>query len=173
MSGFTEQKIIAVEYLKDAMIFFSKAGIVLPKDAVINIYHHNGAGHIRETGAVFINIVNRDYCKSYIVMLQGQNYPCHYHKIKTESFYLLFGSLGVYIEEQEYLLEPGEMLHIERGQDHSFWTDTGAVFEEISTMYMPNDSVYIEQNIRETRYAQRKTSIRMDEWKEISRKWKR
>ena len=117
MSGFTEQKIIAVEYLKDAMIFFSKAGIVLPKDAVINIYHHNGAGHIRETGAVFINIVNRDYCKSYIVMLQGQNYPCHYHKIKTESFYLLFGSLGVYIEEQEYLLEPGEMLHIERGQE--------------------------------------------------------
>ena len=173
MSGFTEQKIIAVEYLKDAMIFFSKAGIVLPKDAVINIYHHNGADRIRETGAVFINIVNRDYCKSYIVMLQGQNYPCHYHKIKTESFYLLFGSLGVYIEEQEYLLEPGEMLHIERGQDHYNKTDTGAVFEEISTMYMPNDSVYIEQNIRETRYAQRKTSIRMDEWKEISRKWKR
>lgn len=168
-----EQEELALEFLKKALILFDKANIVLPEEATIHIYHHCGTEHIKEIGAVFINVVNRNYCKSYIIMLQGQNYPNHYHKIKTESFYVLYGTLGVMIDDENYLLKPGEMLHIERGQDHSFWTATGVVFEEISTRYVPNDSFYLEKRIRETTYAERRTSIKDKEWKEIRKEWKK
>ena len=152
---------------------FDEANIVRPKEASIHIYHHNGVENFKKTGAVFINVVNRDYCKSYIIMLQGQNYPGHYHKIKTESFYMLYGSLEVEVDGESRLLKPGDMMHVERGQDHSFWTRTGAVFEEISTMYVPNDSMYLDREVRNRKYDQRRTSVKINEWEEISRKWKR
>lgn len=162
-----------LEVLKEAFTLFDEANIVRPKEASIHIYHHNGVENFKKTGAVFINVVNRDYCKSYIIMLQGQNYPGHYHKIKTESFYMLYGSLEVEVDGESRLLKPGDMMHVERGQDHSFWTRTGAVFEEISTMYVPNDSMYLDREVRNRKYDQRRTSVKINEWEEISRKWKR
>lgn len=150
-----------------------KSNIVIPNTATINIYHHCGRENFQKTGAVFINIVNRDYCKSYVVMIPNQQYPCHYHKIKTETFYVLYGMLGVTVDEMTYQLKAGEMINIERGQNHMFWSDSGVVFEEISTMYTQNDSFYLDMNIQRTSYAQRRTTITAKEWKELYGKWKK
>lgn len=160
------------QYIYEAMHLFKNANIVFPKDANVSIYHHRGIDKIYQVGAMFINVVNRDYCKSYVVMLSGQNYPNHYHKIKMESFYVLKNTLSLMIDGNEFLLEAGECLNIERGQDHSFKTNTGVVFEEISTMYVANDSVYLEKEIKDASYAERRTIIKQEEWKELCKKWK-
>ena len=164
----TEKKDIIRENAESCIKLMREAHIVLPKQASVNIYHHLGRDKISETGAMFINIVNRDYCKSIVVMLPGQAYPNHYHRIKTESFYVLSGELIVVTDGVEHRVKPGELLHIERGQDHSFSTETGTVFEEISTVYMPNDSVYTDDKIASTSYSQRRTSLTQEEWKEIT-----
>lgn len=155
------------KYFDKCLDIFSDAGIVLPKDATINIYHHLGKENIDEFGACFINVVNRDYCKSYVVMIEGQEYPNHYHRIKTESFYVLYGDLHVVLDGEKIELTAGEMLHVEREQDHSFGSLHGVVFEEISTMYVPNDSIYLDDNVKNTTYEQRRTTIKAFEWKEI------
>ena len=139
--------------------------LVLSKESVIEIYHHLGIEHFRETGAVFINIINKEYCKSYAVLLAGQSYPRHYHKIKTETFFVIYGNLIVSREDDEYLLKPGELLSIERGEAHSFSSDTGVVFEEMSTTYIKNDSIYENHNIRKRSYEQRRTLIPLCKFK--------
>lgn len=159
------------EMLHKALGVMRKAKIVFPRSAEVNIYHHCGIEKFEQTGAVFINIVNRDYCKSYVVMLPGQKYPCHYHKIKTESFYVLYGVLSVEADGNVYEMREGEMLHIERGTEHSFWSDTGTVFEEISTNYTRNDSFYLNEEIQKTSYAQRRTMLDPEEWKEVRKEW--
>ena len=153
-------------YLADCLDLLRRGGIVLPRQARVTFYHHEGLPELEKTGALFLNIVDRDYCKSYVVMKKGQRYPSHYHQIKTESFYMLWGQLRVELDGTEHRLEPGDLLSIERGQDHAFSTDTGAVFEEISTRYVPNDSVYLEERIRRAPYSFRRTVLTQQQWEE-------
>ena len=154
-------------YVSDTLNLLRKASIVLPKKANANIYHHEGVEHVYQTGAMFINVVNRDYCKSIVVMQKKQSYPNHYHMIKTESMYVHYGELVVVIEDKKNRLQPGEIIHVERGQDHYFYTETGVVFEEISTMYMRNDSVYTDEFIRNEPYSFRRTVLNEKQWEEI------
>ena len=163
-----EQKASAInKYLDCSLNMLNTAHIVLPKKATVNIYHHLGVDNLYDTGAMFINIVNRDYCKSIVVMHPGQQYPLHYHRIKTESFYVLYGKLTVIVDGVSNDISPGEMLHIERGQDHSFSTAGGTIFEEISTMYVPNDSVYLDPKIASKTYTERRTTLKPEQWEEI------
>ena len=155
------------QYINDSLDILREASVVLPRIAKANIYHHTGISNIYQIGAMFINVVDRDYCKSIVVMQKGQDYPNHYHKIKTESMFVLYGELVVVIEGEEHLLKPGEIIHVERGQDHSFYTKTGTVFEEISTMYVRNDSVYLDEQIRNASYSFRRTVINEKQWEEI------
>ena len=162
-----------IEILHKTFLILDKVNIVFPKSATVNIYHHCGKENFEQTGAVFINIVNRDYCKNYVVMIPEQRYPCHYHKIKSETLYILYGTLEVVVDETTYHLQAGEMVHIERGQNHMFWSESGTVFEEISTMYTQNDSFYLDEGIQKTKYAQRRTTINADEWEEFYKEWKK
>lgn len=144
-----------------------KSHLVLKTDAIMDIYHHSGNKNFSQTGAVFINIINREYCKSYGILLPQQSYPDHYHKIKIETFYMLYGDLTINCEGNEQLLKPGDLMTVERGQSHSFHSKTGAVFEELSTTYIKNDSIYKERSIREQSYLQRKTQISLLQFKEL------
>ena len=153
--------------LKQTFEIIRAAHLVLPLQSTLEIYHHYGIEHFNEVGAVFINVVNKEYCKSYAVIQSGQEYPSHYHKIKQETFYVLYGELEVIREGHMYMLKPGEMLDVERGEEHSFRSTTGAVFEEISTTYVRNDSIYVDSKISGKTYEQRKTFVTYAGWKEM------
>lgn len=165
----SDSKDILAQYVADSLALFREANIVLPKKAKANIYHHAGVDLVYQIGALFVNVVDRDYCKSFVVMQKGQRYPVHYHRLKTESMYALYGELIITIDGIDHILNPGEIFHIDRGQDHAFFTKTGTVFEEISTRYMPNDSVYMEEAIRDAPYSYRKTVLNEEKWEAIIR----
>ena len=42
---------------------------------------------------------------------------------------------------------------------HSFTTETGCIFEEISTTHFTNDSVYKDKKINEMKTSERKTKV--------------
>lgn len=166
-----EKQVILNSYLKKVICLMKDNNLVLPEKAVINIYHHKGVNNLAEIGAMFMNIVNKEYCKSYVVLLKGQKYPEHFHRIKEESFYVLCGKLKVNVENEVFDLKPGQIFHIECGQNHSFWADDDVIFEELSTQYVPNDSVYTDDLIRNATYDQRRTTINQEKWKEIRKQW--
>lgn len=158
---------LPIDDLKRVRDLIEKSHLVIKKDAVLEFYHHQGVEHFKETGAVFINIINKEYCKSCAVLLPGQVYPDHFHKIKIETFFILYGDLTVCCEGEVKAIEQGDIMSIERGQSHSFSSVNGAVFEELSTTYVNNDSVYANEEIRNSTYDQRKTSIPFDKFKEM------
>ena len=162
---------ILVEYLNDSLNIFKNSGLVLPKYATVNIYHHKGKNFVYETGALFINVINRDYCKNFVVMLAGQNYPNHYHIQKTESCYVLHGDFFVNLDGVTHNLLPGELISIDKRQNHSFGSKNGVVFEELSTTYVLNDSIYLDEKIKNASYSVRRTTLTSEDWSEIISKW--
>jgi len=96
----------------------------------------HGIENFTETGAVFICVIQHDYCKFIVIMMPGQKYPLHYHRIKDESFFVLYGDLTITIEDNVHVLSKGDILNVPRRFTHSFATKNGCVFEEISTAYL-------------------------------------
>jgi len=139
----------------------NEAKIHLGSDFAIEYSHHFGMANFRETGAVLIECVNRDYCKKLIVQLPGQRHPSHYHATKEETFQVLHGELHCEIDGHQKTLYPGEAALVMPGVFHSFWTETGVIFEEISTRD-EGDSFYEDKRINKLQRSERKTKV--DHW---------
>jgi sialic acid synthase SpsE/D-lyxose ketol-isomerase len=136
-----------------------EAGVHLNTDFRIEYSHHYGVDKFQEIGAAIIDIVNRSYCKKIIVQLPGQVHPQHYHKLKEETFQVLSGVLNVVIEGRKRVLNPGDTCLVQPGMWHGFWTETGCVFEEISTKHYNDDSFYKDKKINAKARSERKTVV--------------
>ena len=144
----------------DAKGMLYEAGIALGKDFEVELSHHYGMKHFRQFGAIIISIINREYCKKLLVILPGQKHPVHKHLVKEETFQLLYGDLSVNIEGIDRLLKPGDIQTILRGERHSFTSSRGAIFEEVSTTHINNDSYYEDVKIRSLDPIERKTILK-------------
>ena len=128
----------------------------------IEYSHHRGISRFRETGAVIIECINREYCKKLVVQLPGQSHPSHYHIRKEETFQILHGTLHCLVAGFHRELGPGESVVVLPGVWHSFWTDGGVIFEEISTKHYNDDSFYEDKAINKLARSERKTVV--DHW---------
>jgi N-acetylneuraminate synthase len=116
--------------------------IFLPNKIEFELSHHYGLDRFDEWGAAIINCINREYCKKIIVLLPGQKHPSHAHVKKEETFQVLYGDVAITIAGTEKEYRPGDMVVIERNVPHSFRSQGGAVFEEVSTTHFIGDSYY-------------------------------
>jgi sialic acid synthase SpsE/mannose-6-phosphate isomerase-like protein (cupin superfamily) len=148
--------------LHDVKALLNQASVVLNSAFDVEYSHHYGIRNFREFGAVIINCINREYCKKIIVQLPGQRHPSHYHKRKEETFQVLSGQLHVNVDGHIRTLDPGETLLVQPGVWHSFWTDGGCVFEEVSTTHYNDDSYYADKKINKMARPERKTIV--DHW---------
>lgn len=140
-----------------AIEMLTSAKIALPNMLDLELSHHYGIEKIETKGAIIINCINREYCKKIIIVLPGQYHPIHYHKKKEESFQVLSGTLAMTLNKTIKSLSPGDMITVLRGEEHSFSSDKGAIFEEISTTHYKNDSYYDDASILDVK--DRKTEI--------------
>jgi len=125
--------------------------------ADVEISHHYGLDRFGEYGATILNLINRIYCKKLIVLLPGQRHPEQYHQQKEETFHVLHGTVQMLLDGMPRTLRPGELITVERGVKHDFWSETGAVIEEISSTHFRDDSFYTDESI--TRNPHRKTLL--------------
>ena len=135
----------------------SNANIILPNKASFEISHHYGLDKFDEVGAVIINCINRMYCKKLLVVMPEQKHPEHYHKIKEETFQILYGELEISIDGVSKIYKPGDIILVNTGIKHSFSSESGAIFEEISTQHIQGDSYYTDIEINENK--KRKTNF--------------
>jgi len=144
----------------DAKGLLYEAGIHLGDEFEIEISHHYGMHHFRQTGAVIVSCFNREYCKKLIMMLPGQKHPNHKHIKKEETFQVLWGDLEVTRNNDEvFQLRPGDHLLVQRGNWHRFTTRNGVIFEEVSTTAYKNDSRYEDEEIAKLDPMERKTVL--------------
>ncbi len=142
----------------------NQARIVLNPDSDIELSHHYGVENIEKTGVVMVTCINKEYCKKLLVQIPGQFHPEHAHKIKEETFQILWGSMYIKMEGETKKYLPGDIVTVERGAKHSFWTEEGVVVEEVSTTHVKDDSYYTDDNIAEN--DKRKTNLK-DWWMRV------
>lgn len=143
----------------DAKGLLSEAHIVLAEDDQVELSHHYGLEKFRTTGAVIVNVVNREYCKKLVIMLPGQSHPVHRHKLKEETFQLIWGDLQITLNGITQQLRRGNKILVERGTWHSFASEGGAIFEEVSTKHVVGDSYYEDEKVAQLDPVQRKTVL--------------
>lgn len=132
------QKIIAM---------IETANLIVPSNLNLEISHHYGIENFNKFGMVLTTIVNRDYCKKLLFLSEGQTNPEHFHKIKEETFFCVFGDFEVVLDGASNLLSPGMSLTVPVGVRHLLRTNKGAIVEEISTKSVPSDSYYLDEEI--------------------------
>lgn len=153
---------LARSVIHDAKGLLFEAGIALGSQFEVELSHHYGINQFRRIGAIIISIINREYCKKLIVVLPGQRHPLHFHKIKEETFQLLYGDLECVVDGTVFHMKPGDIQTVLRNAKHAFSSKGGAVFEEISTTHVKGDSYYEDTQIAKLDVMERKTIIR--EW---------
>ena len=129
----------------------------LPNKCDIELSHHYGIELFHEFGITMATVINRSYCKKIIAVLPGQSNPEHVHKKKDETFIALYGDLVVTLNGKVHKLSAGDILSVPPGAPHSFSSQYGAVFEEISSTHFADDSIYTDDSIN--RNKNRKTNI--------------
>ena len=96
------------QYVHQVKAILNMAGIKLGREFYVEYSHHYGIPNFGRTGCVLIDCVNRDYCKKILVQLPGQAHPYHYHKLKEETFQVLWGEIHLDIDGQERRMVPGD-----------------------------------------------------------------
>lgn len=139
-----EKVLSIITQLKEIII---KSHIALPNRIELELSHHYGIEKYHEWGAAILNCINREYCKKLIILLPGQKHPFHHHVKKEETFQVLYGEMNVAMNDAEMLMQPGEMLTVERGARHNFSSENGCIFEEVSTTHYKNDSFYEDKDM--------------------------
>lgn len=160
----SDARSMVLDYVNRISGLLKQSNVVVPVDSRCEISHHYGLENFPKTGLGIIDCVNREYCKKIIVVLPGQNHPVHSHKQKEETFIVLHGDLKVNCAGRERVAHKGETMTVERDAPHSFSSDGGCVFEEISTTHYRNDSFYEDS---ESFVRPRKTLVYLtsDIWK--------
>ncbi len=153
----TDTRAIMTDLVARVKDLLRAGSIVVPRHARLEVSHHYGLERVLEHGITMITVVNRAYCKKLIVVLPGQTHPAQYHELKEETFHVLHGELTLELDGVARTLRPGEDALVARGVRHAFRSDTGAVFEEISSTHAAEDSYYLDPAIM--RNAQRKTFL--------------
>ncbi len=140
-----------LEIIKKLKEIIIKSNIALPNKLDLELSHHYGIERYEEYGAAILSCINREYCKKLIILLPGQKHPSHYHVKKEETFNVLYGDIKISIDGREELLKAGDILTIERKANHSFSSENGCVFEEVSTTHYKDDSFYEDEQVEKNK----------------------
>ena len=151
-SNVTTQNILE-NYVDDVRKFFPN----LPKTFTVS--HHYNIENIYKYGCIMYTDLNEElYSKKTIILLSDQKHPEHYHKIKTETFLVIEGTLILNADSETVILNKNESYTIKPYVKHSFTTTTGVIFEEIATSITKvPDSFYTDADIQTKSDFQRKT----------------
>ncbi|MCL5030743.1 MAG: N-acetylneuraminate synthase family protein [Bacteroidetes bacterium] len=153
------KKEIIYQTIHEIKGMINNARVVVGNDFSVEFSHQYGIEKFREIGAVIIDVINRAYCKKLIIQLPNQQHPYHYHKKKEETFQVLWGVLETEMEGNRKTLYPGDTLIVQQGVWHKFWTNSGVIFEEVSTTHFNDDSFYEDKSINRLTREQRKTKL--------------
>jgi sialic acid synthase SpsE/mannose-6-phosphate isomerase-like protein (cupin superfamily) len=142
-----DSRAIVHKIVSDVKVLLRKSRVVVPGQVELEISHHYGIDKFYKFGIVMITVVNREYCKKLIVVLPNQNHPEQLHKVKEETYHILYGDVSVVLDGTAQHCKAGDVIVIPRGTRHAFTSKAGCIIEEISSSHIVNDSFYTDPAI--------------------------
>ena len=109
-----------------------------------------GLGEFERTGLIECWIANEraaGYCGKYLFLFDGQCCATHHHIEKTETFFVVKGSLEVTGRGSPMVLREGDVLRLEPGQAHGMKGLGPCLFLELSTPCSIEDNVFEDGRI--------------------------
>ena len=152
-----EKREIVYSIVQKIKKLLKKANVIFPGKADLEISHHYGIDRFMEYGITMITVVNREYCKKLIIMLPGQKHPEQYHKMKEETFVVLYGKMQLLLDGKASECSAGDVITVNPGVKHSFSSNTGTIIEEISSTHYIDDSFYTDNLVMQNKH--RKTFL--------------
>ncbi len=135
------------EIVCDVKALIRKSKVQVPGQCELEISHHYGIDKFYEFGIVMITVVNREYCKKLIVVLPSQHHPEQLHKIKEETYHVLYGDISLTLDGKVQHCKAGDVAIVPTGVRHAFTSKLGCIIEEISSSHIVNDSFYTDPAI--------------------------
>lgn len=83
---------------------------------------------------------NSLYCGKILGLYRKHRCSIHYHKIKDETFYLLKGLVLMEVDNEKFVMEEGDSIHIPQRTKHRFTGLIDSEILEISTQHFEDDS---------------------------------
>ena len=151
---------IKIEKIRDKIqSLLNRSLIIIPKKMKLEISYHYGLENFEKTGLCMLTLYNLDYCKKILLLLPYQSHPTQFHKIKKETFFVIFGKIEIFLDGKKNVIKQGEMITILPNQTHLFRdiSGSGSVIEELSTQSFKEDSYYLDESI--TKNKNRKSFI--------------
>jgi sialic acid synthase SpsE/mannose-6-phosphate isomerase-like protein (cupin superfamily) len=139
-----DQRETILKIAQNVRRLLSEGGIMFPGCTDLEISHHYGIENFWESGLTMLTVVNRAYCKKLLILFAGQRHPEQYHKVKEETFHVLYGTIKLELDGKPIICKPGDVVTVNPGVVHAFSTADGAVIEEISSTHNINDSYYLD-----------------------------
>lgn len=82
-----------------------------------------GLGDFDHTGLIEYWIANEaeaGYCGKYLFVFDGQSCPEHRHQVKHETFLVVQGRCEMSSGGRSWIMQPGDVFPVPRGQRHAF-----------------------------------------------------
>ena len=117
----SRDKILGI--IRQLSTLLKKSGVRLQNKLELELSHHYGIDKFDRWGCSIINCINREYCKKIILLLPGQENPCHSHKLKEETFHVLYGNIELNLNGVSKTYHAGDMIIVERDSKHSVFIE--------------------------------------------------
>ncbi len=127
-----------------------KSNINIFKNSKLEISYHYGLELFDKFGLCMITLYNSLYCKKLLFLFKNQTHPTQYHKIKKETFFVLYGKIILVSNNKKKMtLKAGDTYTIMPFEKHKFKcvSKNGAVIEELSSESIKSDSFYEDERI--------------------------
>jgi len=80
------------------------------------------------------------YCGKLLIVNKSRQGSLHYHRLKTETFYILSGKILLELDGKTAVYYPGDSIDIEPGQVHRYGGLKRSVVIEFSTEHSDEDT---------------------------------
>jgi len=81
-----------------------------------------------------------------VQFMPGQDFQAHYHEVMEENFYILEGTVTIYVNGTPHDLTQGQFIHIEPGEAHYVANRSSSVVRMVASLapFKDGDKVEVE-----------------------------
>ncbi len=135
--------------LLDAKKAIAAWGLAMPEGAPLAL--HFGLGDFYRIGEIEYLVINSEeegYCGKFIFLFKSQRCPCHRHKLKHETFFIVKGVVEMTAGRKKFKMDEGDSFVMRPGVKHTFMALGGpALVLEVSQPSRLNDNFFEDKKI--------------------------
>jgi quercetin dioxygenase-like cupin family protein len=81
-----------------------------------------------------------------VQFMPGKDFRAHYHEVVEENFYILEGSVDIYVNNKKYTLTRGQFIHIEPYEVHYLINTSNSPVKMVSSLapYRQSDKIEVD-----------------------------